>query len=336
MKASLKNNFITNENLNDELFYSTLAEELEQLMEEELSKSYEDINPEIIDDCCAALTSIYDIQNGEAEAPQNLTVINSVIKKYNLRQRKKAVMAAACAAVAILSVGAATLSLDGNIVAEGSLIKSALGKFETLFTIDVPSTEAPTTETTTVITAETTEPSLETTTEPEALAHFIPPTATQVAEELKSIAVLPPPGFNSTFTSRESISLKNFYVSLTYTTGRKETIPISKATYKICEAQPDGTTEIKVNFKDMSSSIYVTVLPEEELKPIVLNSIYGTFETGYHIEEMRVFAVYSDTTEKEIPVSLCTVTTQEFPDGESVETIVTVEYEGCSFQFLCE
>ncbi len=329
MKASLKNNFITNENMNDELFYSTLAQELEQLMEEELSKSYEDINPEIIDDCCAALTSIYEIQNGEAEAPQNHTIINNVIKKYNLRQRKKAVMAAACAAVAMLSVGAATLAFDDDVIAEGSLVRAALGKIETLFTISVPTTEATTT-------TEATEPPTTSTTEPESLAHIKPPATTQATEEIKNIAILPPPGFNSTFTSRESISLKNFYISLNYTTGRRETIPISKATYEICEAQPDGTTEIKVYYKGFSSSIFVTVLPEEELNPVVLNSIYGAFENSYRIEEMRVFAVYSDSTEKEIPVSLCSITTQEFPDGENVETIVTVEYEGCSFQFLCE
>ena len=323
MKTSLKNSFITNENLNDELFYSALAEELNAIMENELSKSYEDINPEIIDDCCAALTSIYEIQNGKTENTNNISVISSVIKKYKLKQRKKTTMAAACAAIAILSVGVAAFSVEGNNIAEGNLIKNAIGKFENLFTVNTPTTQH-TTESPPETTAESTKQ--ENTT--------ITPATTGAENQIKSIAVLPPPGFLSTFTSRESISLNNFFITISYQNGEKDTLPISEATYEILQTQEDGLTEIKICYKAFTTSFYVTVLPEEKLNPVIITSLYGTFENSYSIEELRVFAVLSDGTEKEIPKSDCTITTQELKDSGVTETIVTVEYENCSFQFL--
>ena len=84
MKASLKQNFITKENLDDNLFYTSLAEELNKIIEEELNKNYEDINAELIDDCCLALSDIYALQNGESANENNITNINNIIKKYNL------------------------------------------------------------------------------------------------------------------------------------------------------------------------------------------------------------------------------------------------------------
>ena len=55
MKTSLKENFIKTENMNDALFYNSLIEELNEIIESELSKSYEDVNAEIIDECDAFL-----------------------------------------------------------------------------------------------------------------------------------------------------------------------------------------------------------------------------------------------------------------------------------------
>ena len=78
------------------------------------------------------------------------------------------------------------------------------------------------------------------------------------------------------------------------------------------------------------------VIPEEKLNPVIITSIYGAFENAYTIEDMRVFAVLSDGTEKEIPKTDCTITTEDFSDGDETGVIVTVEYENCSFQFLSE
>ena len=46
MKTSLKQNFMINENMDDALFYYSLIKELDEIIENELSKSYEEINAE--------------------------------------------------------------------------------------------------------------------------------------------------------------------------------------------------------------------------------------------------------------------------------------------------
>lgn len=327
MKASLKQNFITNENLNDDIFYNSLAEELNKIIDEELSKNYEEINAELIDDCCLALNAIYELQNGGYEDSENIININNIIKKYNLQQRKKFVVSAACAAVAVFAVGTTIFALGNEtIMIEGGIIKSAVGKFEEIFNRKEPTTHEPTTEETTL--PQTTEPVTQQVTETTVTTEFI--------REIKNITVIAPPGFNSTVTSRDHISLNGFFVSVNYTNGENAVVPISDATYETGETQEDGFTEIKIYYKGFTTSLYVTVIPEEELNPVIITSLYGTFENAYTVEDMRVFAVLSDGTEKEIQKSDCVITTEEFSDGAETGVIVTVEYENCSFQFLSE
>ncbi len=331
MKASLKQHFITNENLNDNLFYNSLTEELNNIIEEELNKNYEEINAELIDDCCLALSAIYELQNGGFENSENITNINSIIKKYNLQKKKKLVVAAACAAVAAFTVGATSFSLGNEIiVVESEFIKSAVGKLEQIFNRKEPTSEYPATEL-------TTETSTTSETQVQTSQQFTEPTlTTEMVREIKNITVIAPPGFYTTVNSHEDISLNGFYVSVNYTNGENDVLPISSATYEICETKQDGLTEIKIYYKDFTTSFYVTVIPEKELNPVIVTSLYGTFENAYTIDDMRVFAVLSDGTEKEIQKSDCIITTEEFSDGAETGIIVTVEYENCSFQFLSE
>ncbi len=326
MKASLKQNFITNENMNDNFFYNSLAEELNNIIDEELSKNYEDINAELIDDCCLALSAIYELQNGNNENLEKIININTIIKKYNLQKRKKLVVSAACAAVAVLSLGTTFVAFGNKtMIVESEIIKSALGKLEKVFNVTETTTTEPTTEETTL--PEATEPITQQTTEA--------PT-TEITRQIKNITVYPPPGFYSSFESLDDINLKKFYISVNYTNGEKAVVPISEGSYEICKPQADGTTEIKVYYKGFETSYYVTVIPEEKLNPVIITSIYGTFANEYTVEDMSVIAVFSDGTEKWIPKSECTITTEAFSDGDETGVIVTVEYENCSFQFLSE
>lgn len=326
MKASLKQNFITNENLNDDIFYNSLAEELNNIIDEELSKNYEDINAELIDDCCLALNEIYELQNSEFKNSEKIININTIIKKHNLQNRKKFVVSAACAAIAAFTVGTTIFTLGNKtVVFESELIKSAVGKFEEILNLREPTTQEPSTEETTTIL--TTEPITQQTTNP---------TTTEVVSEIRNITLIAPPGFYSTFTSRDEINLNNFYISVNYANGEKEVVPISAGSYEICKPQADGTTEIKVYYKGFTTSYYVTVIPEEKLNPVIVTSIYGTFANEYTVDDMSVIAVFSDGTEKWIPKSECTITTEDFTDGDETGVIVTVEYQGCSFQFLSE
>ena len=320
MKASLKQNFITNENMNDNFFYNSLAEELNNIIDEELSKNYEDINAELIDDCCLALSAIYDIQNGNCEGSEKIVNFNTVIKKYNLQKRKKLVVSAACAAIAILSVGTTMVAFgDKTILVESELVKSALGKLEQVFNATETTTTEPITEETTLT------PTTESATQPA-------PT-TEKTTDIKNITVYPPPGFNNSVNSVDDININNFYISVNYANGEKSIVPVSAGSYEILKPQADGTTEIRFAYKGFTSSYYVTVTPAQ---PAIITSIYGTFANEYTVEDMSVIAVYSDGTEKWIPKSECTITTEEFTDGDETGVIVTVEYQGCSFQFLSE
>lgn len=323
MKASLKQSFIINENMNDNFFYNSLAEELNNIIDEELNKNYEDINAELIDDCCLALSEIYELLNGNVEASEKIININTVIAKYNLHKRKKLAVSAACAAVAVLSLGTTFVAFGNKtMIVESEIVKYALGKLENVFNATAVTTTEPITEETTLsTTAETT------------VVQTTEPLTTPITIEVKNITVYPPPGFNSSVESAEDINLKNFYIRVNYTNGEWVMVPISEGSYEICKPQADGTTEIKVYYKGFTTSYYVTVEPEE---PLIVTSIYGTFANEYTVEDMSVIAVYSDGTEKWIPKADCTITTEPYSDEEETGVIVFVEYQGCSFQFLSE
>lgn len=325
MKTSLKQNFITSENMNDALFYNSLIEELEGIIENELSKSYEEINAEVIDDCCLALDSIYAIQNGKNVEFKNITDINNILKKYNLQARRKYVVSAACAAAAVVVIGLSTVNSGSETVAEGSILKTALGKLEA-FIKNEEITKPDFTVTTEVTTTETTI-QFETTTSPNVASD---------EKTVKSIYVLIAPGSDVIYNNVADIDFKNTYVGVNYTNGENEIINIRNCVVTIGEPKLDGETKVTITYKGAETCIYVTVLPEEKLNPKTLTSIYGVFEGGYNLQEMRVFAVFSDGTEKEIQKSDCKITTEEFVDGDVTENLVTVEYENCSFQFISD
>ncbi len=328
MKASLKQSFIINENMNDNFFYNSLAEELNNIIDEELTKSYEDINAELIDDCCLALSEIYELLNGNLEASEKIININTVIAKYNLHKRKKLAVSAACAAVAVLSLGTTFVAFGSKtMIVESEIVKYALGKLENVFNVTAVTTTEPATEETTL--PSTTEPPV---TQPDTEQTTTPPT-TQITKEIKNITVYPPPGLYSSVESTDNINFNNFYISVNYTNGEKAVVPVSEGRYEICEPQADGTTEIKFYYKGFTTSYYVTVEPEE---PLIVTSIYGTFANEYTVDDMSVIAVYSDGTEKWIPKSECKITTEPYSDEDETGVIVFVEYQGCSFQFFSE
>lgn len=331
MKTSLKETFMKNESYNDNLFYNSLIEELNKLMEDELSKNYEDINAEIIDDCCNAISTIYELQNGVAETPEKTVNINNVIKKYNLRSRRRIAVSAACAAVAIICVGATTFSFEAEKISEGEIVKSAVGSFVMYLRGEEQTTQQlttqPSSENTTIIETQ----------EQTSKAYYTePPIVTELKDEITSISVIIPPGFRTTVNSKEDISLAQAVLSVIYNSGKKEVIYITDEMYEICEPSEDGLTEIKICYKGVYTSLYMTVISDQEQNPVTINSIYGVFENSYRVEEMQVFAVYSDGTEKEIPKSDCTISVSEATvDGET-KNFVLVEYENCTFRFASD
>lgn len=322
MKTSLKQNFVINENLNDALFYNSLIKELNDIIENELSKSYEEINAEIIDECCLALESVYSLLNGGTVELKEITNINSIIKKYNLSRRKKLTVSVACAAATVLVVGMANFSVNNETVAEGNIFKTALGRFEELIK----------NEKTTEV---TTEKVLETTTE------FVSEQTTTFIEvkdvennTVKNIYLISPPGTNYIYKNVSDINLSNTYVGVDYVTGESNVINISECKVTIGKPKEDGETKISVSYKGAETCVYVTVLSEEKQNPVTLTSIYGVFTDEYTINDMKIIAVYSDGSEVEIDKSECKIQKEFLSDTN--EYIITVSYGDCSFQFLME
>ena len=66
MKIALEKSFLTKNNMYDQLFFASLIGELEEIIEEELSKDVEEMNAELIDDCCIAIENLQNVLMGEA------------------------------------------------------------------------------------------------------------------------------------------------------------------------------------------------------------------------------------------------------------------------------
>ncbi len=273
MRTSLEKSFVKIENMNDEKFYSSLIEELNQIIEDELSKDYEEINAEVVDDCCLALQSIYELQNGEGEEFTNITNINSIVKKYNLYQRKKRIVSVACAAVAILAIGVTSFTLSSETLAEGNAFKTTIGRFEEVLKkeeltrkpLTTESPEASGEKTTEIqITTESPEASGEKTTEIQITEELSSShNAAQVTgKQIKGISAILAPGSIMLYHNVEEISLKNTFVRVIYTNGESEIISISKCNVTIGEPKASGETKITINYKGFETYIYATVLPE--------------------------------------------------------------------------
>ena len=102
MKIAIEQ-FLTKQNINDDLFYSSLIAELEEIIEEELSKDIEEMNAELIDDCCVAIENLRNALNGEkTEKYKAFLGVERIIKQHNKKLRNVYAASVACAAVAVL------------------------------------------------------------------------------------------------------------------------------------------------------------------------------------------------------------------------------------------
>ena len=351
MKASLEKSFFIKENYNDEMFYGALINEFEELIEKELSKEPDEIDENLIDDCCKAIEALQLALTGEEPvAFVAVSGANEIIRKYNKKLRKNYIAAAACASVALLCAAVAartSTQISQGTLREGQLMYDVLQAFgvkispveDTTSESALPSTTEKTVTTTTVTQDNTVQESsasanippqstegLENTTLP-AVSKPTKPVAT-----LYNISILLPPGFSSEFEAKEDINLDNAYAILYYSDSTEKTVPVSECDVFIGEADSNGRVKVTVTYEHRSASIYVSVRSADEKGSVTLNSIYGNFNGGYNIGTMTVFAVYSDGTEKEIPQGEYSIRQEYSEDFEA--DVVIVEYGGCSFQFI--
>lgn len=340
MKIAIEQ-FLTKQNINDDLFYSSLIAELEEIIEEELSKDIEEMNAELIDDCCVAIENIQNALTGEeSQKYEAFLGVERIIKHHNKKLRNVYFGAAACAAVAVLCA-ITSVRLTSN-KAQGSLkLNSFLDNIFNIYEQTVTNPEAETTEKEQTTKAEKDEPTTfannETTssvpqTTENQVTEITPPGVTKPIPHIYKVTAIVPPGFKTEYTEASQIKLNGVNVRVYYSDNTERVVSVDECDVKIGTPDTKGKTKITITYKYFDTSIYVNVKSEKERNPVTLNSIYGTFEGGYKVEAMRVYAVYSDGTEKEIPEGEYTVSMVYSEDFDA--DVAIVEYGGCSFQFI--
>ncbi len=342
MKIAIEH-FLTKQNINDDLFYSSLISELEEIIEEELSKDIDEMNAELIDDCCIAIENLQNVLRGEAtEAYQAFSGVERIIKHHNKKLRSVYVGAVACAAVAVLCAITSVRLTNHN--AQGSLKpNSFLDNIFNIYEHSATTTQAETTGKEQTTSAQTSEPttyinnettsSIPLTTE-NKVTEITPPSVTKPIPHIYKVTAIVPPGFKTDYTEVSQIKLNGVAIKVYYSDNTEKVVSVDECDVKIGTPDKNGKTEITITYKYFDTSIYVNVKAEKERNPVTLNSIYGTFDGGYNVESMSVYAVYSDGSEKKIPEGEYTVKREYSEDFEA--DVVIVEYGGCSFQFLPE
>ena len=339
MKIAIEQ-FLTKQNINDDLFYSSLIAELEEIIEEELSKDIEEMNAELIDDCCVAIENIHNILNGEkTEEYKAFLGVERIIKQHNKKLKSVYVASAACAAVAVLCAITSVKLTNQN--AQSSLKpNSFLDDIFNIYEHSVTNSETTEKEQTTKSQADapttfinneitTTVPLV---TENQITEVITPPGVTKPIPDVCKIRAILPPGFKTEYTEVSKVDLSQVKVKVSCSDSNEKVVSIDECDVEIGKPDKNGRTKITITYEHMYTSIYVNVRSEKDRNPITLNSIYGNFNGGYNTQTMRVYAVYSDGTEKEIPKGEYTVNIVYSEDFET--DVAIVEYGGCSFQFI--
>ena len=339
MKIAIEQ-FLTKQNINDDLFYSSLIGELEEIIKEELSKDIEEMNADLIDDCCVAIENLQNALTGEeSQKYEAFLGVERIIKQRNRKLRSVYSASVACAAVAVLCAVTSVKLTNQN--AQGSLKpNSFLDNIFNIYEHSATSTQTETTqkektteaekENTTFGNNETTS-SVPLTTENQ-VTEITPPNITRPIPDVCKVRAILPPGFRTEYTDVSQINLSQVFVKVSYSDSNEKVVPIDECDVEIGKPDKNGRTKITITYENMYTSIYVNVRSEKDKNPVTLNSIYGNFNGGYNTHSMTVFAVYSDGTEKEIPKGEYTVNIVYSEDFEA--DVAIVEYGGCSFQFI--
>ncbi len=338
MKIAIEK-FLTKQNINDDLFYASLIRELEEIIEEELSENIDEMNAELIDDCCVAIENLQKVFDGEkSEEYKAFLGVERIIKQHNKKLRSVYVAYAACAAVAVLcavtSVKLTNQNAQGTLK-PNSFLDDIFNVYEHTVTNPEETTEKEQTtkavkENTTFSNNETTN-SIPLTTENQ-VTEITPPNITRPIPDVCKVRAILPPGFRTEYTDVSQINLSQVKVKVSYSDSNEKVVSIDECDVEIGKPDKNGRTKITITYENMYTSIYVNVRSEKEKNPVTLNSIYGNFSGGYNTYSMTVFAVYSDGTEKEIPKGEYTVSMVYSEDFDA--DVAIVEYGGCSFQFI--
>lgn len=330
--------------LNDAEAAEELREYLNFVIDEELSKD-ENADCDLIDECIDALMELED--ENSPEKP-HLTVILSeekflknIQKKSYLHKDRYKKLAVICASAAILIAAGSVKTDSGQTVA-----KVVTNKIAAVFHIE-SIIEKPTEENTeadlTVPETITEKPAEEITEKPTEQENE-PTVKTVNPVILEKIYGVLSKSAKTEYKIGEELDLSGVQIFAVYSDGKEKQIDISECTVSVPNnfSKNAGKKTVTVNYQGKTFSYDVKVYAEKT--SVILNSIYGTFPDGFSFKTdsfdnmdfsgITVTAVYSDGSEKNIPISECEITVEKnFMEFEN-KAIVTVAYEECSFSFV--
>lgn len=336
--------YILRQILNDREAVEELREYLNSVIDEELSKD-ENADCDLIDECINALEEL-ELEN-PFERPHLTTLlseekfIKSIQKKSYLHKDRYKKLAVICASAAILIAAGSVKTDSGQTVAkvvtnkiaavfhiESGIEKPTEENTEAELTVSETITENPTEEITEKPTEQNDEPTVEAV-NPVTLEKIYGVLSKQAKTEYKI---------------GEEFSTHGLQIFAVYSDGKEKQIDISECTVSVPNnfSKNAGKKTVTVNYQGKTFSYEVKVYAETT--SVILNSIYGTFPDGFSFttvsfdsmdfSEITVTAVYSDGSEKNIPISECEITVEKnFMDLEN-KAMVTVTYEECSFSFI--
>lgn len=334
--------------LNDREAAEELREYLNFVIDEELSKD-ENADCDLIDECIDALMELED--ENSPEKP-HLTVILSeekflknIQKKSYFHKDRYKKLAVICASAVILIAAGSIKTDSGQTVA-----KTITNKLAAVFNIEnidrqpeknietEPSVSEPTTE------ELTTEKPTEEITEKPTEQENVPTVKAVNPVTLEKIYGVLSKSAKTEYKIGEELDLSGVQIFAVYSDGKEKQIDISECTVSVPNnfSKNAGKKTVTVNYQGKTFSYDVKVYAEKT--SVILNSIYGTFPDGFSFKTesfdnmdfsgITVTAVYSDGSEKNIPISECEITVEKnFMDLEN-KAMVTVAYEECSFSFI--
>lgn len=330
--------------LNDREAAEELREYLNFVIDEELSKD-ENADCDLIDECIDALMELED--ENSPEKP-HLTVILSeekfiknIQKKSYLHKNRYKKLAVICASAAILIAAGSVKTDSGQTVAKVVTNKIA-AVFHIQSIIEKPTEEN--TEADLTVPETITEKPAEEITEKPTEQENVPTVKAVNPVTLEKIYGVLSKSAKTEYKIGEELDLSGVQIFAVYSDGKEKQIDISECTVSVPNnfSKNAGKKTVTVNYQGKTFSYDVKVYAEKT--SVILNSIYGTFPDGFNFKTesfdnmdfsgITVTAVYSDGSEKNIPISECEITVEKnFMDLEN-KAIVTVAYEECSFSFV--
>lgn len=343
MEALKLNQSILSQILNDREAIDEMRDFLNFIIDDELSKD-DNADCDLIDECINALEEL-ECENS-FDRP-HLTVILSEEKfikkiqmKSSLQKDRYKKLAVICASLLILIAAGSVKTESGQTVA-----KKITNKIASVFSIE--SHDKQNGENTADDSAPKTTSAAPTETETESETDSAPQkdAAKQpnISVFLEKIHGVLSKKAKTEYKIGEELDLSGVQIFAVYSNGTEKQISLDECSVTVPKnfGKDAGRYKITVSYQGKSFSYDVKVYAEKT--SVVLNSIYGTFPDGFDFKtesfdnldfsEMTVTAVYSDGSEKEIPLSECEITVEKnFMEFEN-KALVTVSFEErtCSF-----